>query len=226
MAIRSGIKKIGRRLLGRGAPPRPERAPAPAGAAPFTERAPEPPEEEDEPDLEVEAEALRGWVDGGREVSFVDIREPYELSSGHVEGALLLPMNQVPHQLDDLPRDRTLIIYCAAGARSFGVTHFLREQGFEDSWSLAGGISAWIQQGGRWRAPAHGAPHKLLDPVRVRQDAAAARGQEAPAEGLGATVQCIYEHEGALRYDVRAAGVLLEGLRDDELSPIGRRPRS
>ena len=228
MAIRSGIKKIGRRLLGRGpgrSEPPAARAVPRAAPAPYTEPGP-PPEEEEEPDLEVEAGDLKGWVDEGRQVFFVDIREPYELSSGHVQGALLLPMNQVPHQLEQLPRDRTLIVYCAAGVRSFGVTHFLREQGFEDSWSLVGGIGAWLQQGGRWLAPPHKAPYPLLTPVMVSQQAAEARGHESPERGLGATVQCIHEHEGALRYDVRAAGALLEGLEEAELSPIGRRPRS
>lgn len=106
--------------------------------------------------MEVEADQLRRWVDEGREVAFLDIRERYEVASGYVEGAALIPMNSVPERLDELPTDRTLIVYCAAGVRSFGVAHYLREQGIEDAWSLVGGIGAWLQQGGRHVVPERG----------------------------------------------------------------------
>ena len=45
----------------------------------------------------------------------LDIREPGELASGVAEGAVLLPMDLVPHHLDALPRDRPITVYCAAG---------------------------------------------------------------------------------------------------------------
>jgi len=212
--IRRGIKKFGRKLLGR------ERKEAPApvtprSPAPYT-APPEPEDEAPEIEVEVEADALRGWVDDGRPVFFVDIREPYELSSGHVEDALLLPMNQVPDQLDALPRDRTLIIYCAAGARSYGVAHYLREQGIEDAWSLVGGIGAWLQQGGAWLAPPHDAAFPLLTPVFVGE------GDEKQP-GI---VQAVRGEGEARQYTVRlSSGELLNSLHEDDLFPVGRRPR-
>lgn len=72
----------------------------------------------------------------------LDIREPGELASGVAAGALLLPMDLVPHHLDRLPRDRPITVYCAAGARSWGVAHWLREQGYSGAVSLAGGLGA------------------------------------------------------------------------------------
>jgi rhodanese-related sulfurtransferase len=72
----------------------------------------------------------------------LDIREPGEMASGVAAGAILLPMDLVPHHLDRLPRDRDITVYCAAGARSWGVAHWLREQGFGRAWSLAGGVGA------------------------------------------------------------------------------------
>ena len=134
-----------RRLLGR------ERA-APPSVAPA--RPPAPPPEEIEVQLEIEGDELKRKVDSGLEPLFVDIREPYEVAGGHVAGALIIPMNQVPARLAEIPRDRTLIVYCAAGVRSYGVTHWLREQGYADTWSLVGGIYAWIDQGGELVTPA------------------------------------------------------------------------
>ncbi|MSP54816.1 MAG: hypothetical protein EXR69_04305 [Myxococcales bacterium] len=71
----------------------------------------------------------------------LDIREPAELAGGVAPNALLIPMDCVPHQLDALDRSRPITVYCAAGARSLGVAHWLREQGF-DAVSLAGGLQS------------------------------------------------------------------------------------
>ncbi len=109
------------------------RVAAPHAAAPRPATTPEP--EPEEPELEVEV-PIPGSL-------LLDIREPGELASGVAEGAMLLPMDLVPHHLADLPRDRPITVYCAAGARSFGVAHWLREQGFPQAWSLAGGIGVF-----------------------------------------------------------------------------------
>ncbi len=136
-----------RRMLRRLALGAPKSAPRPP---PPREETSVPPEEEEELALEVEGPELKQWVDEGRDVHFLDIREPGEVRNGVVVGCQWIPMNSVPDRLGELPRDKTLIVYCAAGARSFGVTHWLREQGFEDTWSLVGGLGAWRAEGGEW----------------------------------------------------------------------------
>ncbi len=88
----------------------------------------------------------------------LDIREPGEFASGVAVGALLLPMDLVPHHLERLPTDRAITVYCAAGARSWGVAHWLREQGFAQAWSLSGGIGAV----GPTRVP-EGQPGRMID---------------------------------------------------------------
>ncbi len=109
----------------------------------------------------------------------LDIREPGELAYGVAEGAVLLPMDLVPHHLDELPRDRPLTVYCAAGARSWGVAHWLREQGFPLAVSLAGGVGVF---------PAIGhpvaAPPGLMPGTRVRLPADARAGTVPVGEGV------------------------------------------
>ena len=127
-----------RRLLGRGQVPVPPSAP-PAPVAP-----PAPSEEEDTgPLVEVEAPEVKRWIEAGGTPLFLDIRERYEVAHGVIEGALWIPMNDVPARQAELPRDRPLVVYCAHGVRSFGVAHWLREQGFEQAWSLVEGVGAW-----------------------------------------------------------------------------------
>lgn len=148
--IRDRLKRLASRL---GASPP---APARPAASPPRPPAPPPPEEDEGPDVEVEAPGVTAMINEGKKPIFLDIREPYEVDQGYVEGALLIPMNQVPQRLAELPRGAPLIVYCAAGVRSFGVAHYLREQGFPEAWSLVGGIGAWLETGAPWTRPGRG----------------------------------------------------------------------
>jgi rhodanese-related sulfurtransferase len=67
-------------------------------------------------------------------------------------------MNSVPGRLDALPQDKVIVLYCAAGVRSFGVAHYLREQGYPEAWSLVGGIGAWLETGAAWERPSRPGP--------------------------------------------------------------------
>lgn len=65
---------------------------------------------------------------------FIDVREPYEFSAGHVKGALNIPpaelMQGVPDALADTPKDTEIVLYCRSGARSSVGMQFLGRQGF------------------------------------------------------------------------------------------------
>ena len=77
----------------------------------------------------------------------LDVREQYEWNQVHIMDARHVPMNRVPDQLADLPKDRPIVVFCAHGSRSFGVAHFLREQGY-DAYNMTGGITQWHIGGG------------------------------------------------------------------------------
>ncbi|HJU96336.1 MAG TPA: rhodanese-like domain-containing protein [Jiangellaceae bacterium] len=76
----------------------------------------------------------------------VDVREPYEYVGGHVPGAVSVPMGDILDRLDELPRDRTVYLICAVGARSMQVAHYLQQVGF-DVRNVAGGTAAWMDAG-------------------------------------------------------------------------------
>jgi adenylyltransferase/sulfurtransferase len=77
----------------------------------------------------------------------IDVREPYEWQGGHIEGARHIPMRAVPQQLDSIPRDREVVVYCQHGQRSAHVLDFLRAQGFTRARHLKGGYVAWLRSG-------------------------------------------------------------------------------
>jgi rhodanese-related sulfurtransferase len=88
--------------------------------------------------------ALRTALATGNPPLVLDVREQYEWNQVNLPDALHIPMNRVPDRLADLPRDRTIVVMCAHGSRSYGVTHYLREQGL-DAYNLTGGITALVK---------------------------------------------------------------------------------
>jgi rhodanese-related sulfurtransferase len=63
----------------------------------------------------------------------IDVREPSEYKTGHVEGALNLPPAALmagAKMLETVPKDRLLILYCRSGARSNVAMHYLKQMGF------------------------------------------------------------------------------------------------
>jgi rhodanese-related sulfurtransferase len=77
----------------------------------------------------------------------VDVREPVEFRAGHIPNAINLPLRTLAHNLDQVPRDRPVVLYCSSGYRSaMGVMtlHLLgygNVQGFPPSfvgWQTAG----------------------------------------------------------------------------------------
>lgn len=76
----------------------------------------------------------------------LDVREPWELATARLPGSLDIPMGEIPARLDELARDRHLIVMCHHGMRSLQVTMFLKHQGFQSVSNLAGGIDAWARE--------------------------------------------------------------------------------
>lgn len=76
----------------------------------------------------------------------VDVREPMEYVSGHVPGALLMPLATVVSRLGELPKDRPVYVICAGGNRSRTATRWMIGAGV-DARSVIGGTGGWIGAG-------------------------------------------------------------------------------
>ena len=82
-------------------------------------------------------------ADGG---FVIDVRERFEYAAGHVPGARLIPMAQLPHHVAELPADEPVYVICASGNRSWTAARFLIQRGF-DARSVAGGTGDWAARG-------------------------------------------------------------------------------
>ena len=76
-------------------------------------------------------------------VAFLDVREHSELEICRIEGALHIPMGEIPERADSLPKDRTTVIFCHHGMRSAHVQRYLEAKGFRNLMNMAGGIHGW-----------------------------------------------------------------------------------
>lgn len=77
------------------------------------------------------------------EVAFLDVREDSELAICRIEGALHIPMGEIPERADSIPKDQDIIVFCHHGMRSANVQQYLEVKGFKNLTNLAGGIHAW-----------------------------------------------------------------------------------
>jgi len=73
----------------------------------------------------------------------VDVRNSGELVAGTIPGSIHIPLAQLPHRLEEIPRDRPVVVHCAGGYRSSVAAALLRKEGWNDVSDLLGGYSAW-----------------------------------------------------------------------------------
>jgi glyoxylase-like metal-dependent hydrolase (beta-lactamase superfamily II)/rhodanese-related sulfurtransferase len=96
------------------------------------------------PVSEVEAATLEGQA---ANALLLDVREPEEYAHGHIPGAVNIPQAELATRLQELPRDRAVLITCQAGYRSRRAAQFLMQTGFERVTSVRGGTEAWQAAG-------------------------------------------------------------------------------
>ena len=87
---------------------------------------------------QVYAEVLESGQSEQRDVTLLDVRTAREFDAGSIPGAKHVPLDELRSRLDELPRDRPVVVYCQAGQRAYVATRLLRKVGF-DAANLAGG---------------------------------------------------------------------------------------
>lgn len=96
---------------------------------------------------EVSVERLRDYMTRHEESEYllIDVRQPDEYVKGHIPGAILLPLGEIPARLRELPVDKDIIVYCRSGKRSQGAALFIGSQPYVAGtvFNMIGGILAW-----------------------------------------------------------------------------------
>ena len=81
------------------------------------------------------------------EMFLLDVRTPGEYQQARLEGARLIPIDQLIKRIGELPKDRPILVYCAVGSRSAQVVNYLARNGYPELYNLYGGIYSWAQKG-------------------------------------------------------------------------------
>ena len=92
---------------------------------------------------------LKHRLDAGERVPLVDVREKIEWNDGHLPGAVHVPRGFLELQIEEAVPDKEqpILLYCAAGVRSALAAETLKQMGYAQPISLAGGYNAWQQAG-------------------------------------------------------------------------------
>lgn len=93
-------------------------------------------------------------------VVVLDVRETEEWDAGHIDGALHIPLAELPYRVTEVPSEAQVVAVCRVGARSAVATAFLQAAG-HDAVNLSGGMVAW-QHAGRPFVSSGGDPASVV----------------------------------------------------------------
>ena len=95
--------------------------------------------------MEIDCPSVQAMLDRGDDFAFIDCREPDEYATACIAGATLLPMSEMQSRIGELAahKSKPVIVHCHHGGRSLRVAMWLRQQGFAQAQSMAGGIEEW-----------------------------------------------------------------------------------
>jgi rhodanese-related sulfurtransferase len=97
-------------------------------------------------DYEIRPQELRQKIDSGHKFVLLDVRRADEVATAALPNALHIPIEEIEERAGELNADDETVVYCHHGVRSLSVTVYLRNCGFRDVTSLAGGIDLWSRQ--------------------------------------------------------------------------------
>ena len=98
--------------------------------------------------IECGGQELYERITAGEEICVVDVRTDGEVAGGIIPGAKHIALHELDGRWQELQGEDEVVLYCAAGMRSFNGALLLRQKGILNATSLAGGLPAWTGAGG------------------------------------------------------------------------------
>jgi Rhodanese-related sulfurtransferase len=91
---------------------------------------------------EITVEELKAKIDNNEDFQLIDVREPFEYETSHINGENI-PLAEVILEQDKIARDKPVVVHCRSGKRSAQAILMLEREGFDNLYNLQGGILAW-----------------------------------------------------------------------------------
>lgn len=86
-------------------------------------------------------------LDKDKGIYLLDVRTSQEYSQGRLAGSVLIPIGEFERRIGEVPKNKTIVVYCAVGSRSKSVANFLSQQGYKDVYNMTDGIVGWYRNG-------------------------------------------------------------------------------
>lgn len=94
---------------------------------------------------ELTVQELKKKKDNNETFTLLDVREEFEFHISNIDGQLI-PLDQLPDRLDELDKEKEVIVMCRTGGRSAKACELLTEKGFKNVSNLKGGVNAWAKE--------------------------------------------------------------------------------
>jgi len=95
---------------------------------------------------EIDVHALKNKLSKKDDFILLDVRTDSEYYLSRIEGSVHIPMNNIPTNIDELDKNKEIIVQCKSGKRSAKVCEFLLSRNFLNVKNLKGGIIEWAKQ--------------------------------------------------------------------------------
>lgn len=81
-----------------------------------------------------------------QEAIIIDVRTEEEYTQGHIPGTALIPLDQLPNRIGEVPKDKKVLVICRSGKRSLEATQLLRGKGYKNVYNITEGMNGWKGQ--------------------------------------------------------------------------------
>ena len=96
---------------------------------------------------DISSREVKALLEKNKHIFLLDVRTPQENSQARLPGAILIPINEFERRIKEVPKNKTILVYCAVGSRSKPVTEYLSKNGYKDVYNMTDGIVGWYRNG-------------------------------------------------------------------------------
>lgn len=95
----------------------------------------------------ISAGQARELINSNKDVFILDVRTKEEYNEAHIKGANLIPVQELEQNINKIPKDKKVVVYCARGKRSARACEILKDKGLKELYNVEGGINQWKSEG-------------------------------------------------------------------------------
>jgi len=96
---------------------------------------------------EISSREAKALLEKNKNIFLLDVRTPQENSQARLPGTVLIPINEFERRVSEVPRNKTILVYCAVGSRSKPVAEYLSQNGYKNVYNMTDGIVGWYRNG-------------------------------------------------------------------------------